>query len=116
MGVYCGIEHPGEYLEPSAGNGLLTIAGNVAHFSVNEIDTVRNQNLLTQGYREVTKLDATQVIRNKEYDAILTNPPFGRLNEPEEIDGYLIKDLDHLMAILAIQSMKDDGRAAIIIG
>ncbi|MFN7703311.1 MAG: strawberry notch-like NTP hydrolase domain-containing protein [Chryseotalea sp.] len=116
MGVYCGIEQPGEYLEPSAGNGLLTIAGSVANFSVNEIDTVRNQNLQAQDYQEVTKLDATQVIRSKTYDAILTNPPFGKLNEPVEIDGYLIKDLDHLMAIRALQNMKDNGRAAIIIG
>ena len=35
---------------------------------------------------------------------------------PKEYDGYKISSLEGQMAINALESMKDDGRAAIIIG
>lgn len=118
MGIFCGIDRlSGKFFEPSAGNGLLTIAGDPSQFSVNEIDPVRRENLLTQGFDEVTGLDATERVRAENYYmAVLTNPPFGRLNDPAEIEGYRINDLDHLMAIRALESLEDSSRAAIIIG
>jgi hypothetical protein len=119
MGVFCGLDQfaPGQRaLEPSAGNGLLTIAGNPKDFDVNEIDPVRNQNLLSQKFALVSQRDATKPLGEKNYDAVLTNPPFGRLSDDIEIEGYAIKDLDHLMAIRALDCLKDNGRAAIIIG
>ncbi len=109
--------------EPSAGNGLLTIAANPYYFRVNEIDTTRNLHLQTQGFRSVDKEDATksfsierEVNWDKKFDAVITNPPFGRLNKIIEFDNYPIDTLDHLMAIRALELMKNDGRAAIIIG
>jgi len=117
-GLFCGIDKPGNYFEPSAGNGLLTIAGNPKDFIVNEIDKVRNRNLQSQDYKEVTKVDAAKPFTEykKKFDAVITNPPFGTLNKSVEIDEYVIKTLDHLMAIRALDTMKDNGRAAIIIG
>ena len=119
MGVFCGIDKFNQNqraLEPSAGNGLLTIAGSPGTFEVNEIDPVRNENLQTQGFFHVHELDATKTIAKRVFDAVLTNPPFGRLHDDAQIKGYLIKDLDHLMAIRALDSMRNTGRAAIIIG
>nr|HPM32293.1 strawberry notch family protein [Chryseolinea sp.] len=120
MGVYCGIDVSNEYLfEPSAGNGLLTIAGSPEFTFVNEIDTVRNNNLKTQGFSVVTKLDASKQFPyeyHKNYKFVITNPPFGRLPNGVEVEGYTIKDLDHIMAIHALDCMEDHGRAAIIIG
>lgn len=123
MGIFCGVDKPGRYLEPSAGNGLLTIAAKPEHFYVNEIDDVRFSNLKTQGFMAYSQQDATEPIRiisapapQQQFDAVLTNPPFGRLTTDVTIEGYTIKDLDHLMAIRALQAMKDKGRAAIIIG
>src|SRR5688572_14395008 len=85
MGVFCNLDHlgRGEAFEPSAGNGLLTIAGKPEQINVNEIDTVRNRNLNTQGFRSVTNVDASQVFTEyyRRFDAIMTNPPFGRLDE-----------------------------------
>lgn len=125
MGVYCGIHlnNPGEkYLEPSAGNGLLTVAGKPEQFYVNEIDDLRANNLTNQGYAQVTRLDSSSTHFRKgvatRFDAIITNPPFAAMDKKNWVtfDGYEIKDLDHLMAIRALELMKDTGKAAIIIG
>lgn len=122
-GIFCGVDKEGRYFEPSAGNGLLTIAANPANFYVNEIDGTRNRNLQTQGFKEVFKVDATGdfdfSIRegwNKSFDAVITNPPFGKLSKAIHIGNYDIKVLDHLMCLRALDTMKDNGRAALIIG
>lgn len=117
-GVFCGMDKEGKYFEPSAGNGLLTIAADPKNFTVNEIDRIRNRNLQIQGFGKVTQEDASKPFKglDKRFDAVVTNPPFGKLNKPVTIDGYAIKVLDHLMVIYALQTMKDDGKAAFIIG
>lgn len=104
--------------EPSAGNGLLTIAGNPSHIIVNEIDDLRRSNLQVQGYKQVLKQDATQPFKDfyKKFDAVITNPPFGTIDHAVNYDGFGIRTLDHLMALRALDTMKDEGRAAIIIG
>lgn len=103
-------------LEPSAGNGALTITFPSAIVHVNDIDDRRLANLRTIGYREVTNQDAL-VPFNESVDAVMTNPPFG-ITTTKEFDGGRIKinSLEGLMAINALESMKDDGRAAIVIG
>jgi len=126
MGVFCGVDDWRPYdkmaFEPSAGNGLLTIAASPKNFVVNEIEKVRNTNLSEQGYLEVTQIDTSLPIdmlsnpRNQGFDAVITNPPFGTLDKTVSIEGYKIADLDHLMAIRALDTMKDSGKAAIIIG
>ena len=120
-GVFCGIDsfEPGkEYFEPSAGNGLLTIAGYPNAFVVNEIDSFRNQNLLKQKFKKVTKQDATQPFNeyHKVFDAIITNPPFGVSEKEIMYDTFRIVSLEHVMALRALDCMKDFGSAAIIIG
>jgi len=108
----------GLYFEPSAGNGLLTIAIPYHQVIVNELDDVRLENLKHQPYKNVTRVDATNpfIEYYKKFDGVITNPPFGSLMNAENYDGYPIKTLDHLMALRALDTMKDDGRAAIIIG
>jgi hypothetical protein len=121
-GVFCGIDNPKQdnlYFEPSAGNGLLTVAGNPKDFIVNEVDPTRNRNLQVQGYLKVSKEDATEPFRDyiRKFDAILTNPPFG-IAEKELYWGesFLIRPLEHIMALRALDTMKWTGKAAIIIG
>lgn len=119
MGVFCGIDKGNVHLfEPSAGNGLLTIAGNKRFTIVNELDQVRHDNLLTQEFLKVTQLDASKpfpYLYHKNYPAVITNPPFGRTNDVM-FNGVAIGELDHVMALRALDCMEDSGRAAIIIG
>lgn len=102
-------------LEPSAGNGMLTIGLPMDKVHVNDIDAQRLANLRRQGFRNVTSQDGTQPFADKDVDVVVTNPPFGSAT-PKEYDGYKISSLEGQMAINALESMKDDGRAAIIIG
>lgn len=123
MGKYCQIDlaSGGESLfyEPSAGNGVLTIAAkNTRQFDVNELSPYRVTMLKKQNFANVTQVDASKKNNQieKKYKAVLTNPPFGKLDDKTSIDGYAVGNLDHLMTITALNAMQDDGRAAIIIG
>lgn len=103
-------------LEPSAGNGALTIAFPANTVHVNDIDERRLENLRTLGYAQVTNQDALIPFEGT-VDAVLTNPPFGSTTAKEFDDGQIkISSLEGLMAINALESMKDNGRAAIVIG
>jgi hypothetical protein len=103
-------------LEPSAGNGMLTINLPKEKMHVNDIDEMRLSNLQKQGFGEVTSQDGLQSFGDRKFDVVVTNPPFGNVT-PKVYDGiYEISGLEHQMAINSLESMKDDGRAAIIIG
>ena len=106
----------GSVLEPSAGNGALTITFPAGIVHVNDIDEKRVENLRTLGYGKVTTQDAL-IPFDEKVDAVVTNPPFGTTTAKEFDGGKLkISSLEGLMAINALDSMKDDGRAAIVIG
>lgn len=122
-GVYVLHNQPKDYhiFEPSAGNGLLTIAFNPRQVIVNEVDDNRYNNLKTQDFIEVMRVDATRNLALEHnftsfFEGVITNPPFGTLDEPLKIGEYKINHLDHAMAIRALDCMKDTGRASIIIG
>jgi hypothetical protein len=105
--------------EASAGNGLLTIWNETGECWVNELSPRRLNNLKFQHYAHTTNFDASKRYDTEgvQFDAILTNPPFGTAKKQNwTINGYAIDDLDAVMACLALGRMKDDGRAAIIIG
>jgi protein strawberry notch len=117
-GVFCGIDKSVSVFEPSAGNGLLTIAANPEQCTVNEIDAVRRRNLETQGYKLLMNSDATRsfVGFEKKFDAVLTNPPFGIIETEVMYDTFRIRPLEHVMALRALGCMKDSGKTAIIVG
>lgn len=117
-GVFVNADQNVSVFEPSAGNGLLTIAANPSRVVVNEIDNLRRSNLQDQGYKQVISQDATQPFQGfeKKFDAILTNPPFGLLQRDVKYETFRIEVLDHLMVLRALDCMKDNGKAAVIIG
>ncbi len=117
-GLFANADQNISVFEPSAGNGLLTIASNPSNVIVNEIDNLRRSNLEDQGYKQVLKQDATLAFKgfDKKFDAVLTNPPFGILSKEVKYETFGIRTLDHLMALRALDTMKDNGKASIIIG
>lgn len=117
-GIFVNADQNISVFEPSAGNGLLTIASNPKNVIVNEIDNLRRSNLEGQGYKQVLKQDATLAFKGfeKKFDAVITNPPFGILDHEIKYESFGIKTLDHLMALRALDTMKDNGKASIIIG
>lgn len=103
-----------DVLEPTAGNGMLVFGIPADKVHANELDATRKANLDKQGFKEVAQNDATEPFSG-EYDAVVANPPFGS-HDAVQFDGKSISGLDPIITLRALDAMKDDGRAAIIIG
>lgn len=59
--------------------------------------------------------DATLPFNINKVDAVIMNSPFGK-KVGSMHDGYMINGLDENMVVNAIDNLKENGRAAIIIG
>jgi predicted RNA methylase len=114
--VRAGGKTVGSMLEPSAGNGALTITVHPSVIHVNDIDDARLANLRKLGYGQVTAQDALLPFDGDKVDVVMTNPPFGTVTEKVYDGVFRISSLEGQMAINALEQMKDDGRAAIVIG
>jgi hypothetical protein len=111
--------------EPTAGNGALLIAANPDSkgTEVNEIDPQRAAALAAQGFKPQS-YDATE--RGAAWpgkDVVIANPPFGvtrdKKGKTRSFDmggGYTTHEVDHVISLNALDSLKDDGRAVLIIG
>lgn len=114
--VRAGGKPVGSMLEPSAGNGALTITVDPRVVHVNDIDDARLANLRKLGYGMVTAQDALLPFGGEQVDVVMTNPPFGTVTEKVYDGIFHVSSLEGQMAINALEKMKDDGRAAIVIG
>lgn len=101
--------------EPTAGTGMLTIAGTPEFTTVNEIDDLRRDILSKQGFQSVTNNDAVKEHPKMIFDRMVMNPPFGGA-DPKTYGGYKLSKIDHIIAAEALSALNSKGRAAIIIG
>ncbi|NET33265.1 MAG: DEAD/DEAH box helicase family protein [Cyanothece sp. SIO1E1] len=108
--------------EPTAGNGALLIAANPAQVIANEMNGDRLSQLSTQGYRQLTQNDATTYRPQVQVDRVICNPPFGTVRDPNHrpqrfrLADTWTTQVDQVIALNALAVMKDDGRAALILG
>ena len=101
--------------EPTAGNGMMVVNIAADKIIANEIDPMRVTHLREQGIY-TTERDATQDFNEpNKYDGVIMNPPFGRM-EAVKFGEYQIEGLDEIITANALLTMKETGRAAIIIG
>ncbi len=117
--------------EPSAGNGLLVLGADPSKTHVNEIDNSRRKSLEFQGFKTITHVNAAEPFPEeytRSFDVVVTNPPFDKWSADKFDKGRLVKKyfdgniglnnhlrLEHLMSGLALHTMKDSGKAALII-
>lgn len=101
--------------EPTAGTGMLTVAGQPATIHVNEINPLRSEILNRQGFMLNTSNDASKTRPNRKYERVIMNPPFDSTS-PVSFNGFKLTKLDHVIAARALEAMAPDGRAAIIVG
>lgn len=116
LGRAIGIQNAKRVYEPTAGNGALLIAAKPESVSANEIEKIRNGILKTSGFKTVTSEDATTFSPEETQDAIIMNPPFGRLDRKVQFEKFKIAKLEHLIALQALKSLDKNGTAAIILG
>jgi C-terminal domain on Strawberry notch homologue/P-loop containing NTP hydrolase pore-1/Toprim-like/Protein of unknown function (DUF3991)/MutS domain I len=109
--------------EPTAGHGALLIAANPSNVTVNELNADRAADLRRQGFT-VTGHDATEYLPSQQHDRIICNPPFGTVKQPNGwTKQFELPDnrrgtnqVDQVIALKALETMQDDGRAVLILG
>lgn len=116
--------------EPSAGNGLLIMGADPKKTHVNEIDHSRRKSLEYQGFKTITHWNASAPFPKaleRSFDVVVTNPPFAAWEAPLFDKKRILRDyfnnqqiavrhmrLEHLMVGLALHTLKDSGKAAMI--
>ncbi|EDP94648.1 N-6 DNA methylase [Kordia algicida OT-1] len=128
---YTGMDTADSIFEPSAGNGLLLVGANPKITHVNEIDKSRKKSLEFQQFQKITMNNGAESFPSemeKAFDVVVTNPPFAKWEENKIDKEHIIKKyfnntrglvqhlrLEHIMSGLALRTMKDNGKCAIII-
>jgi tRNA G10 N-methylase Trm11 len=114
--------------EPTAGNGVLLMEADPKSQEVvaNEINAHRLQSLSDQGFKpqanDATKWSPGGKAAPREFDRVIANPPFGTVLDANgekktwELWDKATDQIDHAIAAKALEAMKDDGRAVLILG
>lgn len=119
-----GINQNTTVYEPSAGNGSLLIDARATYVTANELNPDRAAQLrrfLRGG--TVTENDAAETRPTGQFDVVIGNPPFGAVKDDagntvrfDVGGGYSTNEIDHAIAMKALEAMKDGGRAVLIVG
>lgn len=120
-----GITEKSSVYEPTAGNGMLLVGANPTHTTANELNPRRFSMLqyILGDKGHVTADNAAYYYPAGKYDAVIANPPFGITKDGdgqtlvyEVAPDYGTREVDHAIAFKALATMKDDGRAVLIVG
>ncbi|MDN5201175.1 N-6 DNA methylase [Fulvivirgaceae bacterium BMA10] len=128
---YTDMDNATKIFEPSAGNGLLLVGAVPSKTHANEIDKTRLKSLEFVGFDTITSYNATEPFPeklDKTFDVVVTNPPFAKWEEDKYDKEFIVgryfnnqrglvrhMRLEHVMSGLALHTMKDQGRAALLI-
>ena len=101
---------------------MMLTAANPDRAIANEVDDTRNSNLREQGFAQVSNQRLPGEIDVKA-DVVVMNPPFGAVKgENGKSLRFTVGPLknttqiDHAIALNALEAMPDDGRAVMILG
>jgi 2'-5' RNA ligase len=117
-----GVDKSVTVYEPTAGNGMLLVAADPKKAIVNELNADRVAGLKSQGFRPIQGDALKADVDRNSVDAVVTNPPFGSVKDAHgeatkvRVDGYKIGQIDHLIAAKALEAMKAQGKATLILG
>lgn len=121
-GKLAGIDSSTSVYEPTAGNGALLILADPKKVMANELNPDRAAALRSCGYH-VTQKDATVFLPNvPPVDRVICNPPFNSLKD-ELGQSQMFRQgklytsqIDHAIALKALDLLKPDGKAVLILG
>lgn len=119
--ILAGINQDKTVYEPTAGHGALVLGALPSQSYVNELNPERAADLRRQGF-VVTEIDATAHSPPVLVDVVIANPPFGRVagqswtvNAGAATRPYRTTQIDHAISFQALQSLKSDGQAVLIL-
>ena len=119
-----GIQPTSKVGEPTAGNTMLLVEVEPGQATVNELNADRAANAKALGF-EVTRNDAarTALAPAKSLDVAIMNPPFGTVKDDKGetvifpvAPNYGTREVDHAIAFKALEALKDNGTAVLILG
>lgn len=113
--------------EPTAGNGMLLIGANQDKTYANELQPGRAAILeMVLPNATVTNLNAAKTNIDSSdigtMDVVIANPPFGVVKDKEgrpithNALWFDTKEIDHAIVFRSLRTMKDNGRAVLIVG
>lgn len=114
-----GVDSKTTVYEPTAGNGMLLIGTDIKNAYANELDPDRAKILRNQGFTVTTDDAATKT--PPKVQVVLANPPFGRVKGDDgqakefNVGGLITKEIDHAIALQALQGMQPDGHTVLIL-
>lgn len=119
-----GVTYDTKLLEPTAGNGMLAIGAATQNTHANELNPDRAAMLMELGFNTKSVNAATETLAPpRSQDAVVANPPFGVVKDAngetvvyKVLPIYDTRELDHAIAFKALEAMKDDGKAVLIVG
>ena len=120
--VLAGITPETTVYEPTAGHGALLLGATPGQVIANEINPDRYGELATRGYRQLTQEDALVYRPTEQVDVVICNPPFGTVvDDTRRTRRFRMYDtwtsqIDQVISFNALQAMKPDGRAVLILG
>ncbi|MBR5883363.1 MAG: PLxRFG domain-containing protein [Mailhella sp.] len=120
--VLAGVNESTRVYEPTAGNGALLLTASPENAVVNELNHDRAERLRSLGF-DVTEEDASTLQLDEDVDAVVANPPFGTVLMEGGKDKRKFRfrnletsEIDQAISLNALDELKKDGRAVLIIG
>jgi hypothetical protein len=124
-----GIEPGTKVYEPTAGNGALLIDADTGSSQANELQESRAVALEALGFSTTREDAAENAPPEGSADVVIANPPFGKVKDdqgnfrswpagPDDSGrfSWRTREIDRAIAMRALRTMKDDGRAVLLIG
>lgn len=120
--VLAGVNENTRVYEPTAGNGALLLTASPENAVVNELNHDRAERLRSLGF-DVTEEDASTRQLDEDVDAVVANPPFGTVlleggkgKRKFRFRNLETNEIDQAISLNALDELKKDGRAVLIIG
>ncbi|MGZ1522188.1 strawberry notch C-terminal domain-containing protein [Xanthomonas citri] len=108
-------------LEPTIGNGSLVSISRADRIVGVDLDPRRLENIrrgrgdIVAELGDATTIDFTRFNDGNLFDAVICNPPFGKLESPLMHRGLRVNRIDHLVLLKSLESRKDEGLGVYII-